>query len=341
MISIISFTHLYLISIHMNRLYTPCLGTLLVIVSVLTCGCSGEMESDSLSKADIETQTAIHFSGSCMTSEGSTLDIFTFENDMLCRLDSYQRIENFTGGTAHFSSTGGEKIIFACAESHFKRNDWSNVSSYSSLSKIECNLENEDSSNLTKTGECILTAGSASSTIRLIPLACEIVLESINCDFTGTPYADSLMRNVMVYLTNVSASYPLSYSGEKNPTRIINTGMLNEYEIRHFKHKDIILQDVTDKMGKTIIYPESRLICYPNCTNTRIVIEGMIGSETYYWPITIDDGNAIKRNCCYTYNIRIKRKGVTDPDIPIIPEDAIVNMMIKPWKEVEEYGVSF
>ncbi len=341
MISIISFTHLYLISIRKNRLYHPFLGTLLVIVSTLPCGCSGEMEDNSLIKADIETHTALHFSGSCMTSEGSTLDIFAFENDRLSKLDAYQRLENFTGTTAHLSSTGGEKIIFACAESHLRRDDWSSISSYSSLGKVTCELEDEDIANLTKTGECILDAGSRSQTLSLVPLASEIFLESINCDFSGTPYAGAVIRDVRVYLTYVSASCPLTYHDDNSPTRVINTGLLNEYELSHFKHPDIIVQYVTERLDNTVIYPSSRLICYPNTRDTRIVIEGVIGKETFYWPFRLNEGKRIERNCRYTYNIRIKRKGVTDPDILIDRKDAEFNMIIKPWKEIQEYGVGF
>ena len=341
MISIISFTHLYLISIHKNRLYYPFLGTLLVIVSTLPCGCSGEMEDYNLIKADIETRTALHFSGSCMTSEGSTLDIFAFENDRLSKLDAYQRLENFTGTTAHLTSTGGEKIIFACAASHLRSHEWSSVSSYASLARVTCDLEDEDITSLTKTGECVLDAGSRSETISLSPLACEIFLESINCDFTGTPYAGAVLKNVKVYLTHVSASCPLTYRGGNSPTRIINTGLLNEYDLRDFKHPDIIVQDVAEILDKTIIHPSSRLICYPNTQDTRIVIEGVIGNETFYWPLRLNEGKRIERNCRYTYNIRIKRKGVTDPDILIDRKDAEFDMIIKPWKEIEEYGVRF
>ena len=341
MISIISFTHHYLLSILRNRLLHPFLGTLLVIVLAITCGCTGEMSDASPSQAEIETPTALHFSGSCMTTKGSVLEIFSFENDLLCRLDSYMRLEDFKGETAHISSTGGEKIIFICAEGHRTRNDWSMISSYSSLEKITCELENEDISHVTKTGTCILTAGCSSESIDLKPVCCEVRLASINCDFSGTPYSKAVLRDVKVYLTNVSASCPMLENRKTPPTRIINTGMLNEYDLKKFKNPDIIVQEVTDRLDRRTIYPGSRLLCYPNTSDTRIVIEGRIGQDTFYWPITLNNGNGITRNCSYTYNIRIRRKGVSDPDIPIEPEDAIINMIIKPWKEIDEYGVSF
>ena len=341
MFSITSFTHQHLISILTNRLHLPFLGILLVIVLAITCGCSGEMKDESLLKAEIETHTALYFSGSCMTSEGSILDIFAFKNDRLCRLDAYQRIENFTGATAHFSSTGGEKIIFACSESHMTRNDWSSISSYSSLEKIICELENEDIQNLTKTGECLLEAGSTTKNISLVPLASEIFLESINCDFSGTPYEDAVIKDIRVYLTYVSASCPLICHSSNSSMRIINTGLLNEYELRNFKNPGIIVQNITDILDKNIIYPGSRLLCYPNVLDTRIVIEGIINNETFYWPVKLNDGKGIERNCRYTYNIRIKRKGVTDPDILIDQKDAEFNVTIKPWREIQEYVVGF
>ena len=68
------------------------------------------------------------------------------------------------------------------------------------------------------------------------------------------------------------------------------------------------------------------------------MIEGKIGSDIYYWPIGLGTLDRGKR---YSYNILIRRKGVSDPDTVIDPADLEFNFRIKPWTEKEEYQVLF
>ena len=97
------------------------------------------------------------------------------------------------------------------------------------------------------------------------------------------------------------------------------------------------------------IYPDINFLCYqnspveegPGSPYTRLVIEGKIDSETYYWPITINPDNGMERGARYSYDILIRRKGVTDPDIPIDLSNAEIKLTIKPWIEKDDYTVGF
>lgn len=332
--------------IRQNHFFASALGHLLTIVPAMICGCSGDM----LHEAPLHRINFIRFSSEHKWSaEGSTLDIFAFENSRLKELDSYQRIEDFTEGYAHIASTGGEKLFFLCADGQRTRYEWADISAYSSLHSISCNLENESLHRRTMTGECITNAGNVITRVKLWPLTVEIVLKAICSDFSGTPYAEAAIRDVKVYLTNVNASCQLLYNEGDPATRIINTGMLNESDLCTFRSKEIIMLNLAEEVDRRTLYPDAHFLCYPNTPSedspgspfTRLVIEGTIDSHTYYWPITINPPEGVKRGCRYIYDIFIRRKGVTDPDTPVDPTSIEFKMSIKPWNEKEEYSVGF
>jgi hypothetical protein len=314
-----------------NLLFTLNPRRLLSLVPAILCGCSGE--------SVVETPVSFNnlsFS-KVMTgwvSEDSTLDIFAFENDRLRRLDSYQRIEAFSAGNASVTSTGGDKIFFLCMNGKRGRYSWTDISSYSALKHVFVELEDEDPTKVTCTGEVSGKAGEPISDIILKPLASEIVLRSVRCDFSGTPYPNEVIKDVKVYLTNVSASCPVLLKDDFKPTRFIDYGVGNAID-----------KPIT---GETS-YPDIRLLCYPNRTTedslgspqTRLIIEGVIGSAIYYWPITINPEVGIERGCRYIYDILIRRKGCSDSDTPFDPISIDINMTVKPWKVKEEYTVGF
>lgn len=322
--------------------YARSLGRLLISVPAIICGCSGETQDASLltNRYSVKTHHAV---------KGSPLDIFAFEDDRFRRLDSYQRIDDFHGTDVSVASTGGEKIFFICADGQRNRYEWSDIASYHSLKDIYCDLENETHERRAMTGECMSSAGDTDVSAELKPLSCEVVLDAICCDFSGTPYAGAVIRNVKAYLTNVNASCPLLSSGESGPARIINAGMLVTSDVGRFRDQSIIVQEIVPELGKSTVFPHLEFLCYPNspaeespgCPFTRLVIEGVIGSDTYYWPVTVNDGKGLERGCRYVYDIFIRRKGVTDPDLPIVPTFIDIDMKRKPWEEKEEYTVGF
>ena len=325
------FTNSPFIQILANLLFTLNPRHLLSLVPAILCGCSGE--------SVIETPVSFNnlsFSKvmKSWVSEGSTLDIFAFENDRLRRLDSYQRIEAYSTGDASVTSTEGDKIFFLCMNGQRGRYGWADISSYSGLKHVFVELKDEDPTKVTCTAETSGKAGEPISDIILQPLASEVVLRSVRCDFNGTPYPNEVIKDVKVYLTNVSASCPVLLKDDFRPTRFINCGT-------HEEIKGPITRDIS--------YPDIRLLCYPNMSTedspgspqTRIVIEGMIENAKYYWPITINPEVGIERGCRYIYDILIRRKGCSDPDTPFDPVSIDINMNVKPWKEKEEYTVGF
>ena len=276
---------------------------------------------------------------------GSTLDIFAFNDDRLRRLDSYQRVDDFKGKTAYAESTSGSKIFFFCLSSGRGKYEWADMNSYSSLSKIHIDLENETRESLTRTGECRIADMESGKEVSLKPLVAQVGINRISCDFSGTPYAGKNLTNVRAYLTNINGTCSIIGSGTLGVERIINQGMLKADELKAFREQDLIFAEVSENLGSAPLSPGISFLCFPNPGNdpigspcTRLVIEGKIDGMTYWWPINV---KGIERNCSYTFDIVIRRKGTSDPDTPIDLEDCTFQYDIKPWEEKKEYGIRF
>ena len=126
-----------------------------------------------------------------------------------------------------------------------------------------------------------------------------------------------------------------------------------------FKDTGIIYREIDEDIGEDAIYPDIILFCYPNDAGeetagspfTRLVIEGRIRGETYWYPITINrgdfgiasggDGRGIGRNMMYSYDITIRRTGTKDPDIPVSLEDVTISCPVEPWEDIDSGTVSF
>lgn len=305
-------------------------------------GCCPDVlpEADSLYRAH-----ASFVSAYSNPSSGSTLDIFAFENDRLRRLDSYQRIDDFSEDTAYAESTAGSKIFFFCISAGKSVYEWADMNSYSSLSKVRIDLEDETRECLTRTGECMIADGEDGKEVILKPLAAQVDIDRISCDFSGTPYSGQKLTSVRAYLTNVNGTCSLLGSASRGPERLINQGMLRENELKTFREPDLVFAELAENLGTATLQPDINFICFPNSGSdnlgspcTRLVIEGKIDGNTYYWPINV---KGIERNCRYVFDIVIRRKGTSDPDTPIDLEECTIQYEIKPWKEKKEYGVRF
>lgn len=331
----------------------PVLGSIFFIVPAIFYGCCNAIEdsweSNNASEESV-VKTEITLSG-LNIPEGGCLDIFTFNDDKLQRLDSYTRIENFSGSEAQVTSQSGNKIIFICANNQKDRYEWASISSYSSVRSLSVSLEQESRELITMTGVCGRVAGQVAGAVSLTPLASEIMIRSIGCDFSGLPYENEKIHNVKAYLINVNAETYLGDGGNGRPLRIINMGLLNHDELGRFKEPGIVMTKIADAIGGKI-NTDVRFLCYPNSVDeespgspyTRLVIEGKIDGHTYYWSINVNrhgNNNGIKRNKRYVFDILIKRKGTNDPDIPVRIEDIESTLHVMPWKEAQQEYMEF
>ena len=282
------------------------------------------------------------------------LEILTFEDDRLAKLDSYQRIHDFEGNTAYVESTGGEKIIFLCTCGPHRRHEWAQISSYGALCKTYVQLKDECREHLTRTGECRTTAGSSSGHIDLRPLVCNIQIDAISYDFSGTPYSGSHITDLRAYLINVNSSCPLTSSSPEKPVQIINQGKLLIDDVDDMADPAIIYAELAKRFDSGMLKPGYNFLCMPNIGTegnpgnppTRLVLEGKIDGHIYYWPINIGheakEGTYVaERNHSYIYDIHIRRKGTSDPDIPISIKTGEIKLKVESWIEKKEYGIEF
>lgn len=333
----------------------PILGriiSLLTSVPAVLSGCSDAGHPDI---EEIRRETGITLTRS-QDTEGP-LDIFVFDDDRMQKLDCYLRLEDFNLWKGGIISGSGSKIISMIAGTQQGIDRWTGITSRPALMEVIVNLEDECDGNMVISGETSVSpedypgGRTAETAIELRPLASEIVLHSLSCDFSDRPYAGEKLRNVKVYLTNVNAQCGILDDGEISPSRIINYGRLSTQDLARFRDKSMIYRELTMDIGKDTEQVDLRFRCYPNNAAeetpgtpfTRMVIEGEISGNTFYWPIDInrEDACGIDRNRRYCYDIRITRKGSYDPDTPVCPMQAEIKFEIKEWKEMEECEVLF
>lgn len=282
------------------------------------------------------------------------LDIFVFRDDRLQKLDCYQKVTDPDIWNRKVISSYGERFIAVCANSRKGIMEWTEISSFSSLQGLSMSLEDDSI-------ECPFMSGlkevypgqeGQRTNLQLSPLSSIVRLQSISCDFSGRPYSGEKLTDVKVYLTNVNAECGIFDEKGILPSRLINAGRLCEEDMEILPDPSILYREMAETVGQKTIYPGIDLLCYPNNSVTespgtpftRLVIEGKVCGQTYYWPIDINrenEGEGVVRNESYIYDIRITRKGTLDPDTPARPEDIEILYKIEQWEERENYKVIF
>ncbi len=333
------------------RLFPPFLGTLLSMLPAFFYSCGYAAEDPGSAMTEPVTKVSL----SCPDERIGTLDIFVFNDNVFRNLDCYQRFDDMAGWRGSVVSSGGKRIISALANSPYGKSHWLGMNSRKFLDDVHMNLEDESQGNPIMFGEIPVDTynSDGSESLKLRPLASEIRLNSICCDFTGKAYDGERLTDVRVYLTNVNAECRLSDDGDSPPIRIVNAGRLDEDDMEGFKDPGILMRSIGGEIGETALKSSFSLWCYQSCHKdetpgspfTRLVIEGKISGHTYYWPINInrgmEHGYGIRRGVCHSYDITITRKGTSNPDIPAKAEDITINHTVRRWNEKEEYEVRF
>lgn len=278
----------------------------------------------------------------------NTLDVFFFEDDSKGSLDCYQRIVE-PEDICNIASGSGPKTLLLIANSKKDKYDWADIKSLSTIADITIDLENEDPDNPVMTSLQRTTAGDEIS-LSLNPLMCEIAVRSIRCDFSGKPYSDETFKLSRIFLTYVNASCSLIPGETVHPSRVINAGISDDGHLQSFNHKDMIAHNIDRTIGKEKVTLNRSLYCYANNPGeesigspfTKLVIEGKIGNDTYYYPIRINPKQGgISRGTTYIYDLVITRAGVTEPDGELGLGEIGIKMEIESWKERDCYTIKF
>lgn len=245
------------------------------------------------------------------------LDIFIFNADNGV-LDSWQTHSGHisTGVTAQ--SGHGPRIIAAIANMETSPEILASIRSYDDLKNIEAELANDSPEYPIMSGTASYESGSdRECTITLTPVLCEISL-SLKCRFGGE-WKGAEMKDVQVFLTGVSGRTALTAGSPSLPTEILNIGGLLEFDLQRLAVPRMLcvpLGDIKSTDGSSRVY--ASLYAYPNNTKTeslgspftRIVIEGKVNGEVWYYPIPLKD---LQRNTYYSIDITITQAGSKEP----------------------------
>lgn len=272
------------------------------------------------------------------------LDIFFFYNDPLGRLDSYQRFDFFEPETVAGACTRGERKVAVLANSPDDRYTWSDVNSYQGLNMLTADLHREDPAYPILRGEGVVQAGDdAMAHIGLEPLLCEVVLSSLKVDFSERSYRDAELSDFRVYLTNVNCRRQI-FGPEGRPVDIVNRGGLRENDMESMAHPEMLVSSLEE-------LPQS-FYCYPNLSAqeslgapfTRLVIEGKVDGETWYWPLDIgreEEPPGLQGGMSYSFDVTLTRLGVKDPDTPVGGVSADLSLEISPWKDYADRYIDY
>lgn len=215
----------------------------------------------------------------------NTLDMFVFNNDKLGKLDSYERLEHYSGGTVRTLSTVGEKCLVAVANLPDQTLRTASISCLEDILQLTMRFEDENDISPILSGITEFTAGSSDIYgIRLEPLCCGIIISGIE--------ADEGLSDIKVHLENINATCRLFPESGTSPSEYIETGQVFDY------------------------YPGITLYCFPNGTLqeslgsyfTELVIEGVKNGETFSCRIKINEGKGLEKNVKYYLSIRIAGK---------------------------------
>lgn len=314
--------------------------------------CSAPLENDFvadvLSLADVEVKSG--------GSPGdSVLDVFIYDEHG-GRLDCYQRIPMWDYGPVGVSSRSGDKVVALCADYRHEDYKWREIRSWELLESMEVNLEDELLDRPVMSGVMRLSAGEENM-CNLTPLSAEVVLRSIGCRFRNAGYADEKLNDVKVYLTNVRAQTGILGEVPGLPVRFVNAGRLSEEDMSAFESPSLLVRELDGEVGAEPREVDFVFRSYPNTVEeegpgtpfTRLVVEGRIGQNVWYWPLDVNRGEfqaegtvaGVERNVRYVMDVFITRKGSSDPDVPVDVQSIGIELKVEKWKEKDGYSVSF
>lgn len=301
--------------------------------------CSSEMSGDLLNSAISVTPT----------SPDATVDLFFFEAAPGGRLDSWQRF----GGRDISSITGqsrtGEKVAVALSDAPWENYSWYDCNCLEVLGNKELSLACETAEKHFARAKASMQAGS-SQMLEMENLASRVTLSSLSVDFSSRPYSGASLENIKVYLINVNASCPIFPGEDYKPSAYINLGKFRENDLDSFADKSVLYRELDHSPSPAAETLGLEFFCFanpgaddsPGCRITRLVIEAEMGGTRLYYPINVGTCDPAAPNCfelapgtSYDYDVKITRKGVTDPDTPLSAGVLEAGLVISPWKRME------
>ena len=263
-------------------------------------------------------------------SEVANVQFFVFDGEVL---DAYKKIGGATSTT--MTVKAGDKTVWAVVNAP----DISNVTTLTQLKAVSSTLLN-NASNFVMVGSNTGTVPSEDPIeIEVKRIASRVVVKKVTAAFTNPAYASMSCKLVKMFLINAPGdinleltSAPTTWYAQRAYEAV--TGLTDHLSTSGGNHE----------LNTAAFETVCRHYCYPNPTvadsqatswsarHTRMVIEVLLGSETFYYPITmpvLEPGKSYEIE-----NLTITRKGSNNPDQPISLSDADFEISVKEWTVV-------
>ena len=263
-------------------------------------------------------------------SEVSNVQFFVFDGEVL---DAYKKIGSATSTT--MTVKAGDKTVWAVVNAP----DISNVTTLTQLKAVSSTLLN-NASNFVMVGSNTGTVPSEDPIeIEVKRIASRVVVKKVTAAFSNPAYASMSCKLVKMFLINAPGDINLELTSA--PTTWYAK---RAYEAVTGLTDHLSTSGSNYELNTSAFEAECRHYCYPNPTvadsqsttwsarHTRMVIEVLLGSETFYYPITLpvlEPGKSYEIE-----NLTITRKGSNNPDQPISLSDATFEISVKNWTVV-------
>ena len=257
----------------------------------------------------------------------NNLQVFVFRGDAL---DAYGVADN--ASTVTVSCTKGNREVFAVVNAP----DLKDIATKTDLLAAKSALSDNDESNFVMIGKTNADLPSELPVnVEVDRIVSKVVLKTVNRAFTSAALAALNFSIDEIFITNVAGD--VNYGLTDNPLEWYNKMDYN-LEMAMFTHDAPAASVVNEEAYST----QHTFYCYPNKAadsdatswsprRTRLVLKTTLGTDTYYYPVTLPE---LENNKSYELELTITRPGSDNADMPVSFEDCAFEITVKPWTVV-------
>ena len=254
----------------------------------------------------------------------NNLQVFVFRGDAL---DAYGVADN--ASTVTVSCTKGNREVYAVVNAP----DLKDIATKTDLLATKSALSDNDESNFVMIGKTNADLPSELPVnVEVDRIVSKVVLKTVNRAFTSAALAALNFSIDEIFITNVAGD--VNYGLTDNPLEWYNKMDYNS-EMAMFTH-DAPAASVFNEEAYSTLHT---FYCYPNKAadsdatswsprRTRLVLKTTLGTDTYYYPVTLPE---LENNKSYELELTITRPGSDSPDNPVSFADCTFSISVKPW----------
>ena len=254
----------------------------------------------------------------------NNLQVFVFRGDAL---DAYGVADN--ASTVTVSCTKGNREVYAVVNAP----DLKDIATKTDLLAAKSALSDNDESNFVMIGKTNADLPSELPVnVEVDRIVSKVVLKTVNRAFTSAALAALNFSIDEIFITNVAGD--VNYGLTDNPLEWYNKMDYNS-EMAMFTHDAPAASVVNEEAYST----QHTFYCSPNKAadsdaaswsprRTRLVLKTTLGTDTYYYPVTLPE---LENNKSYELELTITRPGSDNADMPVSFEDCAFSISVKPW----------